>query len=139
MAKMRLKILDNNQTVIKQGKYKVSDTGNQVILKQGSKGRSKATETAKFTHEHIIKEPQTGIINRLKFWKPSIIQYGFIKNKKFINFATLEVPSLDEVAIMESTEKRLLTKLGEEPKDTPIIQWIGLALSAMILLYLVMG
>jgi len=139
MAKMRVKTLDNNQTVIRNKKCKITDTGNQVILIQGSKGRSKATETAKFTHEHIIKEPKTGFLNRLKFWKPNLIQYGFVKNKQFINFATETVPELDEEAINESTGKKILTQLGSDPTQPDIIKWISVALNAFILVLLISG
>ncbi len=133
--KMRVKKLNGNNDVILNKRFPLSETGGQILIKtSGGKGQGDKKIEPYFTTANVIRE----FNHWIKFWTSRVVQYVVIKNDKLIDFHTGTAFDLDENAIMESTEKRLLTKLGEEPKED-MVKWIGVVMSGLILLFLIAG
>ena len=131
--KVKLAIFDKDLKARSYKMYPVTDDGLKIRVKSGGKGNFKPT----FDNDSFIDFPYRSLFSP---WKISWKRVYFVSNgaKACVNFKTEKIPEFDPEAVMDAAGATMLKDLGKEKQDMTWQTWAQLAISVVILLY-VMG
>ena len=114
------------------GKYELSDDGTKIKVKSGGEAHWMPT----FDNDSFIEFPK----KRWEIWKPDWTKIYFVKKKgsKCVNFTTdpADVTGPDPEQLSEATGAVMLSKLGKQEQETPLISYATLVIGVIILLRL---
>ena len=118
--KVKLAIFDNDLKAT-VGKYEISKDGTKISVVSGGEGHWMPT----FNNDSFIDMPYRSIFS---LWKVSYNRQYFVKKKgkKCVNFKTGEVSGPDPEQLKEAIGTTLLSELGKDKTETPMIWYIML-------------